>query len=45
MEETIQSLEANNKAKDLLTMNLQEKVLQASFIFGCLIGSSSAFAI
>ncbi|KAG8092880.1 hypothetical protein GUJ93_ZPchr0012g21949 [Zizania palustris] len=28
MEEAIQSLEAKNKAKDLLTMNLQEKVLQ-----------------
>ncbi|PAN21910.1 hypothetical protein PAHAL_3G499200 [Panicum hallii] len=26
MEETIQSLEAKNKAKDLLTMNLQEKI-------------------
>lgn len=26
MEETIQSLEAKNKAKDLLTMNLQDKI-------------------
>ncbi|KAI5019404.1 hypothetical protein ZWY2020_044292 [Hordeum vulgare] len=26
MEETIQSLAANNKAKDLLTMNLQDKI-------------------
>jgi kinesin family protein C2/C3 len=29
MAETIQSLEAKNKAKDLLTMNLQEKVHEA----------------
>jgi hypothetical protein len=30
MTETIQSLEAKNKANDLLTMNLQEKVHETS---------------
>jgi hypothetical protein len=30
MVETIQSLEAKNKAKDLLTVNLQEKVRETS---------------
>jgi hypothetical protein len=30
MSETIQSLEAKNKANDLLTMNLQEKVHETS---------------
>jgi len=35
MEETIQSLEAKNKAKDLLTMNLQEKIkeLESELLF------------
>ncbi|XP_047050260.1 kinesin-like protein KIN-14R [Lolium rigidum] len=35
MEETIQSLEAKNKAKDLLTMNLQDKVLRADLHITC----------
>jgi hypothetical protein len=35
MEERIQALEVKNKAKDLLTLNLQEKVYPA--IFGCLL--------